>query len=214
VKYELDAETNTRFTRAFLEKYMALGFGNLPKKEIDILIFSLLNRLNYLEGKNAYEIAGELRIDESRLRRLLLDAAARDGKDTLRDSIDRLKRAVFDDETIRPEFSGGAITLLIEDPVVKRDFVYALRLAGYSYDQNLNPERIEIPVYAFTAVLCKYDDLLYERLQQKIRAERQRSAELQKAYKDAAPLLDKIKVYLAASAAPVTTLSALKTLLF
>jgi len=67
------------FANEFLDKYLSLGFGNLPKKEIDILVFGLLNRCGYLKGKNNYEIARNLQIDENRLRRLFLDSSLRTG---------------------------------------------------------------------------------------------------------------------------------------
>ena len=61
MKYTISGNIDSEFTKDFLIKYMSLGFGNLPKKEIDILVFGLLTKLGYLDGKDYYSIAKELR---------------------------------------------------------------------------------------------------------------------------------------------------------
>jgi len=211
----IDEKAAKLFTKQFLQKYLSLGFGNLPKKEIDILVFGLLSRLKILEEKNSYEIAAELQIDETRLRRLLLDASLRTEKNTLRASIRKIQDGIFNDPPkIQPEFKDDTITILIDDPVVKRDFVQALRVTGYSYDQNLNPERLAIPVYVFVAVLCKYDDELYKHLKEKTRAQLSKQNEFESAYRDGLPFLDKIKNGMTKTGAVVSSISALKALLF
>ena len=159
-KYIANTGNDSLFVNEFLDKYLSLGFGNLPKKEIDILVFGLLNRCGYLKGKNNYEIARNLQIDENRLRRLFLDSSLRTGSShDFRDSIKALYKDLAD-ETIKPEIYNDkkTIAILVSDPVQKSDFVYALRLLGYSYSGNLNPERIELPTYVFAAVFWEYNE--------------------------------------------------------
>ena len=153
------AEDDSLFVKEFLDKYLSLGFGNLPKKEIDILVFGLLNRYGYLKGKNNYEIARELQIDESRLRRLLLDASLRTDKNSnFQDSIKALYKELG--KSIKPEIDADhkTVVMLITNPMQKRDFIHAVKLLGYSYDANLNPERIELPIHVFAAVFWQYNE--------------------------------------------------------
>jgi len=159
-KYIANTGNDSLFASEFLDKYLSLGFGNLPKKEIDILVFGLLNRCGYLKGKNNYEIARELKIDENRLRRLFLDSSLRtDSGHNFRDSIKALYKDIAG-KTIKPEIDDDkkTVALLIANPVQKRDFVYALRLLGYALNENLNPERVELPLHVFVAVFWEYND--------------------------------------------------------
>ena len=53
------------FADDFLAKYLASGFGSMPKSEIDLLIFHLLTHTSEYRGKTNYELAGLLKVPES-----------------------------------------------------------------------------------------------------------------------------------------------------
>ena len=46
-----------KFLDEFQPKYLASGFGSMPKSEIDLLIFHLLTHTREYRGKTNYELA-------------------------------------------------------------------------------------------------------------------------------------------------------------
>lgn len=168
MNYEkISEKDNTEFVKRFLTKYMQLGFGNLPKKEIDILVFDLITSLQYVDTKNSFILADELGITTTRLRRLQTDVMARNSIDrdenAYKESIKKLRDLIFSkDETkkIVPYFDKekDTVSFSISDVTLQRDFQRAVQLLGYSYDLFLNPEKIEVPLYVFVAVICECDE--------------------------------------------------------
>lgn len=165
---------NEEFVRNFLNKYLSLGFGNLPKKEIDILVFSLLLEYGYLEGKDNYSIATELCTDDSKIRRLRLDVNSRKniGKKSTeyhsyKDAVNVVLKDLFGEKKERLTFlnDNTAVTFSIDDPVLKRGFMYAVRKCGYSYNEYLNPDLVELPLYVFVAIVCEYDKKFAKEIQ-------------------------------------------------
>ena len=87
---------DSEFVQQFLRKYLSLGFGVLPKSEIDTLVFSLLVDLGYIDSsKKENEIANELHITETKLSALRLAANARaETPQTVQQSIQELKTRI------------------------------------------------------------------------------------------------------------------------
>jgi hypothetical protein len=42
------------FTEAFLERYLPHGFGSMPKREIDVLLFNLISSIEQIKGNPNY----------------------------------------------------------------------------------------------------------------------------------------------------------------
>lgn len=216
MKYVSGNEENKQFVEQFLTKYMSLGFGNLPKKEIDILVFTLIKQLGFLEGKNNYSIAKELMLDDKKLKRYLLDSSIRtDTSNTIVSSIQNLQKMIFVEKALNIEIDKirKTVAFLIEDPKQQRDFIQALRSAGYSYDGNLNPERMEIPIYAFISVFCMYDDDLYNNFKDIASAEIKKQTDREKAFKESLPFTEKIKNGLSVIKVSIDSMAAIATIL-
>ena len=78
MEYSVNEKRDSIFVQQFLEKYLSLGFGVLPKSEIDTLVFSLITDLGYINpSMKENEIANELHITETKLSALRLAANAR-----------------------------------------------------------------------------------------------------------------------------------------
>jgi len=212
VKYSVEGN-DTEFTTEFLKKYMSLGFSNLPKKEIDILVFGLLSKYGYLEGSDYYSIAKELMIEERKVKRLILDNSLRTEKNTtLMTSMKSINRKIFVDKLINPEIDEKTITIMIDNPIEKRDYIYALRCVGYSFDENLNPERITLPIYVFITVLCRYDDDFYSNFKKMAKDRIKEEKEYEKAFIDSKPLIERVKSVIDSASVPIGTISAIASL--
>lgn len=213
---KLSNENDSLFVQEFLKKYMSLGFTNLPKKEIDILVFTLLNNYGYLEGKNYYSKAKELMIEEKKFKRFILDSSIRNEKsDTIVNSISEIQKSIFTDNTIVPIIDNQTeiIKFGIQDPVIKQDFIQVLREVGYTYDQNQNDENISMPIYAFMAVFCRYDDDLYTNFKKLVEEQIKDNKEKLKAFNSSAPYATRIQKGLGYINASLNTLAAIATIL-
>ncbi len=127
------------FGKAFLEKYLSLGFGILSKKETESLIFSIIEKSASLKGKRNYDLANELKITEAKLKNLRLDAAMRFATPNQKASLGNIVQNLLDQNMI-PSLKAGNIELLLENPVEKREYEYAVKLAGQHIEYGRNRE--------------------------------------------------------------------------
>lgn len=149
------------FGRTFVSRYMLGGFGSMSKSEIDICVFHLLTKsvkTDRDEPLSNYAISNMLQIPESRVKYLRLHAALKYGTDSPKDI---LKRVFIRIEKFvqKPEFSSQDILISLEDPVEKREFENAVKLAGRHVQYNLNKELLTIsPLALLEVIVHNFDD--------------------------------------------------------
>ncbi|MFN3881515.1 MAG: hypothetical protein ACK4L8_08825 [Nitrincola lacisaponensis] len=146
------------FLDEFLPKYLASGFGSMPKSEIDLLIFHLLTHTSEYRGKTNYELAGLLKVPESRIKTLRLNSALKykdiNSKAILSEVVLRFTKseqfAVFD---------SGKVELSLEDPIEKRELENFLKVHGYHAEYTLNSEVLKIsPIRLFELIIENIDN--------------------------------------------------------
>lgn len=133
--------------------YLAMGFGALPKREIDLFIFKNLMEMNDYKGKSNYELAELLRIPESRIKTLKLNAALRhktvNSKAILGIIVDRLIKSEQ-----YAEFKDGKMEVSLEDPLERRELENFLKKRGHHAEYLLNSEVLKIsPVRLFEVIM-------------------------------------------------------------
>lgn len=136
-----------------VSSYLAMGFGALPKREIDLFIFKNLMEMNEYKGKSNYELAELLRIPESRIKTLKLNTALRhktvNSKATLGKIVDRL----INSEQFA-EFQEGKMEVSLEDPLERRELENFLKKRGHHAEYLLNSEVLRIsPVRLFEVIM-------------------------------------------------------------
>ena len=138
---------------SLISSYLEMGFGALPKREIDLFIFKNLMDLAPYKGKSNYELAELLKIPESRIKALKLNAALRhktvNSKAILGRIVDRLIHSVQ-----YTEFQEGKMEVSLEDPLERREFDHFLKKRGHHAEYLLNSEVLRIsPVRLFEVIL-------------------------------------------------------------
>lgn len=150
------------FVQQFLEKYLSLGFGVLPKSEIDTLVFSLITDLGYIDSSmKENEIANELHITETKLSALRLAANARAKKpQSVEESIAELKTRISNGSIkIYLQKDNKNVLLSVPYPHIKKNLANAAEdITGYPADNYLNSRKVEMPISVFCAVLYKNDE--------------------------------------------------------
>lgn len=142
----------------FLPKYLASGFGSMPKSEIDLLIFHLLTHTSVYRGKSNYELAGMLKVPESRIKTLRLNSALK--------YKDINSKAILGEVVLRftqseqfAAFDSGKVELSLEDPIEKRELENFLKTRGYHAEYTLNSEVLKIsPIRLFELIIENVDN--------------------------------------------------------
>ncbi|MDO9278258.1 MAG: hypothetical protein Q7U05_06815 [Polaromonas sp.] len=138
---------------SLVESYLAMGFGVLPKREIDLLIFKNLMEMNDYKGKSNYELAELLRIPDSRIKTLKLNSALRhktvNSKNILANIVARLIKSEQ-----YADFQGGKFEVSLEDPLERRELENFLKKRGHHAEYMLNSEVLRIfPIRLFEVIM-------------------------------------------------------------
>lgn len=147
-----DVEKINFFDR-FLSKFLENGFGTLPKREIEILIFHLLyNESTFIEDKTNYEMANLLKISESKIKSLKADADLKYQRTNNKEALQHIAEMIFSTQQAHPEIDGDYIQFSLEDPVLTREFSHAVKQLGYATDSSFNSEIIRVNASVFLNV--------------------------------------------------------------
>lgn len=146
------------FGKEFLKNYLSHGYGTMPKREIDILVFHLISESKDIKGKPNYKIANKLRLTESRVKSLRLESSLKhkpaNHKAVLGDIVYQLI-----EEMKKPEFDGTHISIGLEDPVYKREFEYAVKHSGNHVEYGINREILKVnPLHLLEIILDNVED--------------------------------------------------------
>jgi hypothetical protein len=146
-------EEYTHFGETFIPRYLANGFGSMPKSEIDLIVFHLLTQTGEYRQKSNYELATQLKIPESRVKTLRLNSALKykeiNSKAILREVVLR-----FTTSEQFASFESGKVELSLEDPLEKREIENFLKIRGYHAEYTLNTEILRIsPIRLFELII-------------------------------------------------------------
>lgn len=210
-------EKSEIFVKEFLEHYLALGFGNLPKKEIDILVFGLMKKSGCFDGDDFFHIAQDLRIDEKKVKKNILEYAQRyaSDKDSVNHSMNNLCDKIFKTQTIKTEFDieKKTVAILIDDPIEQRDFSYFVRNHGYSLEGNLSRERFKMPVDLFISIFCEINDALFVNFKKYVKANMKGKKGREKLFDKGLPISEQVKNGISAASLVMTSVGAIATIL-
>lgn len=135
---------------SFLKSYMNPAFGTLPKREIDIAIFQLLQDLKiYDDTPDLYSLLSSLRITRSKARTLLYESNLRKtDKPTLESELVEI--------LISPLLKDNdKVCLEVGNPLLIDHIKYALKELSHITDSSFSPELIKLTPDAYKALINK-----------------------------------------------------------
>jgi hypothetical protein len=157
----IDQNKSKGFLEGFLQFYLQNGFQSLSKKDIDLLLFYLMEEYNIFNGKDNYQKAKQLKITPTKLKSLQLESYMRWGKQTQREILLKLFARIFSKENIdsilkeqKSKLDQGYIPLMIENPVEKLELERILKDNNSIVEYNLNKEVIDVKLQ--TLILISY----------------------------------------------------------
>jgi hypothetical protein len=137
------------FVNAFLEEYLSDGLGAKTKREIDILLMTLLMEYANLAGQSNQELSILLQAPEARIKSLRYEARLKYPPDkdyVKREFLYALTRSQLD-------FDRKIITLVIEDQFLRLAIQGKLKARGMFADTSFNTELIKISRGSLEAVI-------------------------------------------------------------
>ncbi|WP_103595643.1 PTS sugar transporter subunit IIBC [Campylobacter concisus] len=149
-------EASENFGKEFLEHYLSGSFGSMSKSETEILIFHLLSK--HFEISSNYEISNLLKISETKVKNLTLNAHLRyprqSGDEIVRETlVDIAKKfsAIYDEQN-------GEVKIHIQSSVQKREIINAINKLGSFADYCLNNEILKIRINTLFSLFEKFLD--------------------------------------------------------
>ncbi len=143
-------EANENFGKEFLEHYLSGSFGSMSKSETEILIFHLLSK--HFEISSNYEISNLLKISETKVKNLTLNAHLRYGQSN-KDILKKIMLRICDTLDVNFDENIGEIKISVENPVEKRELVNEIKKLGSYADFSFNNEILKIKINVFLKLL-------------------------------------------------------------
>lgn len=142
-----------KFAEAFEEQYLKRGFGTMNKNDFEVLFFHLLTSYGDSGGKSNFELAKDLHISESKVKRLAYEAellsGAQDDKAQQEKFLTLLSNAKIQKEN-------GTLRFVVENKYLRSTIFETLKKGGYYLDSSFNSEIVAIHNEALIYLLDIY----------------------------------------------------------
>ena len=140
----------------FYKEYISRGFGNMPKREIDVMIFHLMEKNGVFNGKSNFQIARILRTTPTKVKSLKYESVLRFMNEDIQSS-EFLKKRLANYFSNKPplEFDDSYLKLQIEDPVLLDSLKALCKDEGVLTDGSFNKEILKVNQKDFSNLLEK-----------------------------------------------------------
>ena len=156
ISENLSDDEKIQFSEEFLNLFLALGFGSMPKREIEILIFHLLyHKTKIFVNQSNYDIANELKISESKIKSFKAEASLKYQQMEHQEALQEIAKLFFEFNNTKTAFDGDIIQFALEDPVLKREFEHAVKELGYFVDYSFNREIVKVKARIFLEIFIQ-----------------------------------------------------------
>ena len=141
---------------AFYTEYLSRGFGNMPKRDIDVLIFHLLEKKGDFIGKSNFQIARILRTTPTKIKSLKYESVLRfDNTNMSNDDFLKERFTSYLKNSPPLEFDDKYLKLQIEDPVLLDNLKAICKENGIMTDGSFNGEILKVDESSFINILKK-----------------------------------------------------------
>ena len=151
----IKANSKKEFFDGFINEYLSRGFGNMTKREIDVLIFHQLQQNAAFEGMTNYEIARRLRTTPNKVKNLKYEAKIRFDNHDFEDNSYLLNalQEYFKNPVL--QIDGKWLKMQIEDPMLMEALKAKMKENGSLYDGSFNSELVKLSANDYERLLVK-----------------------------------------------------------
>lgn len=128
------------------------GLGAISKKDYELLIFHHLSDSAALLSDGNYLLANKLKVTETKIKSLRLEASIRHKPANHKAVLGNVVQWIIA-EINKPEFLGGKVSITLENPIDRREFEYAVKVAKHSVEYGINREILKIDAMALFEII-------------------------------------------------------------
>ncbi len=156
IRQDYSAETAKEFCTELFEELQKHPFASMPKRDSDCLLFFLLEKRGLIPGKNNWEKAKSLGINETKLKSYILDSHAKYGKEDNEEKENNLNALLnkIKNDSSKVSIDGDYLIIPEENPIIKADFIQSLKEEGFYTDGSFNNELIKVKVASFLSFIA------------------------------------------------------------
>lgn len=137
----------------FISDFTSPAFGALPKREVEILVFQMLQKLELISpNPDIFELVEKLRITRTRASSLVYDSSLRTYD---KDHMKELLREVLKKPVIRRDDEKN-ICFEIENPLLADYLKHEFRITGYAIDGSFSPTLVKLTHEMVVLLVSKY----------------------------------------------------------
>lgn len=130
------------------------GLGAISKKDYELLVFHHLASSTALQSDGNYLLANKLKVTETRIKSLRLEASIRHKPANHKAVLGGIAQRIID-EMHKPDFSGGIVSITLENPIDRREFEHAVKTAKHSVEYGINREILKIDALALFEIILE-----------------------------------------------------------
>lgn len=128
------------------------GLGAISKKDYELLVFHHLSSSDSLQSDGNYFLANKLRVTETKIKSLRLESSIRHKPANHKAVLGGIVQRIID-EMHKPDFSGGMVSITLENPIDRREFEHAVKVAKHSVEYGINREILKIDALALFEII-------------------------------------------------------------
>lgn len=152
----LEDNEKKAFADNFLEKYLDRGFGNMPKRDIDVYVFHLLKEMQLFDGLSNHLIAMKLRTTPTKVKNLIYESELRypgEDNDFSENYFRNKLREYFLNPTYKVKEEEKNIYIQIENPVLLDSFKALAKNNKEVIDGSFSNEIVKISITGFVVII-------------------------------------------------------------
>ena len=143
----VQSEQKASFFDQFMDEFMKYPFGSMPKRDLECLIFSLFEKNGFVKGSNIREKSYKLGINYTRYNSYLTDSNVKFGQErNVEKSVKEILNKLKDKNDVT--YEDGVFIFSEENPVIRDDFIQAMKDSGFYTDTSFNKEIVKVKAVA------------------------------------------------------------------
>ena len=137
--------------KKFIDRYIERGFGSMNKNDFEVEIFHYLLQTNYFESTKDYEISRQLRIPQSKVKRLKYESELKYPEKNQDEKV----KEILDNAKIY--FDRECIVLSIEDELIRKHLDCEIKKHNSYSDLSFNTELLRLNFEDYIYLVEKFE---------------------------------------------------------
>ena len=169
IQSDFSSEECKTILEKLLNIYMTPAFGVLPKHEIDMMMYEVLQKVGYLEKTaTPYELVRKLRVTRTKAQSLIYESNLRQSNNADDDLKDQLRRLLTEDSIL---IYNDKVAIEVENPLLRDYIRQCLKEVNCITDASYSQDLLRMTPKAYQSLCQRFANDTYELLISSLRNE-------------------------------------------